>query len=46
MKAKATGAETRQPLGVIAYEKIYQKIVSLDFEPGQRLEEKQLIERL
>lgn len=46
MKAKATGAETRQPLGVIAYEKIYQKIMSLDFEPGQRLEEKQLIERL
>ncbi|MBC2713175.1 MAG: GntR family transcriptional regulator [Desulfosarcina sp.] len=46
MKAKSTNAETRQPLGVTAYEKIYQKIVSLDFEPGQRLEEKQLLERL
>ena len=46
MKAKATDAETKQSLGVIAYEKIYQKIVSLDFEPGQRLEEKHLIEDL
>ena len=42
---KAT-AETRQPLGVTAYEKIYQKIVTLGFEPGQHLEEKQLIEHL
>lgn len=46
MKAEARNTETRQPLGVAAYEKIYQKIVSLDFEPGQRLEEKQLIEHL
>jgi DNA-binding GntR family transcriptional regulator len=46
MKAKATNTETKQPLGVTAYEKIYQKIVSLDFEPGQHLEEKHLIEHL
>ena len=46
MTAEAGNAETRLPLGVAAYEKIYQKIVSLDFEPGQRLEEKQLIEQL
>jgi DNA-binding GntR family transcriptional regulator len=46
MKAEARHAETKVPLGVAAYEKIYQKIVSLDFEPGQRLEEKQLIEHL
>jgi len=46
MKAEARNAETKLPLGVAAYEKIYQKIVSLDFEPGQRLEEKQLIEQL
>ncbi len=46
MKAKANIAEAKQPLGVTAYEKIYQKIVSLDFEPGQHLEEKHLIERL
>lgn len=46
MKAEAKNIESKQPLGVAAYEKIYQKIVSLDFEPGQRLEEKQLIEQL
>jgi len=46
MKTEAGKAEARLPLGVVAYEKIYQKIVSLDFEPGQRLEEKQLIEHL
>ncbi|CAB5111814.1 Transcriptional regulator, GntR family [Olavius algarvensis associated proteobacterium Delta 3] len=46
MNAETRHSETRLPLGVAAYEKIYQKIVSLDFEPGQRLEEKQLIEQL
>jgi len=46
MKAKATDAETKQPLGITAYEKIYQNIVTLDFEPGQHLEEKRLIEHL
>jgi DNA-binding GntR family transcriptional regulator len=42
----ATNAKPRQPLGVTAYEKIYQKIVTLGFEPGQHLEEKQLVEHL
>jgi DNA-binding GntR family transcriptional regulator len=46
MNAKVTDAETKQPLGVTAYEKIYQQIVCLDLEPGQHLEEKHLIERL
>ena len=46
MKTKSTDAETKQPLGVTAYEKIYQKILSLDLEPGQHLDEKHLIERL
>ncbi len=46
MKAKVANADTRQPLGITAYEKIYQKIVTLGFEPGQHLEEKQLIEHL
>jgi len=46
MKAKATETEAKQPLGITAYEKIYQNIVTLDFEPGQHLEEKRLIEHL
>jgi DNA-binding GntR family transcriptional regulator len=46
MKADPRGTKTKQPLGVTAYEKIYQKIVRLEFEPGQHLEEKHLIERL
>lgn len=46
MKAKSANTGTRQSLSVTAYEKVYQKIITLDFEPGQRLEEKQLIEDL
>ena len=46
MKTSAGNAENRQSFAITAYEKIYQKIVTLDFEPGQHLEEKQLIERL
>ena len=46
MNPESGNKETKRSLGVAAYEKIYQKIVSLDFEPGQRLEEKQLIEAL
>ncbi len=36
----------RQPLGLAAYEKIQQKIITLDYKPGQSLEEKQLMEEL
>lgn len=46
MKMQAGHAETRQSFAVTAYEKIYRKIVTLEFEPGQHLEEKQLIEHL
>jgi DNA-binding GntR family transcriptional regulator len=46
MKTQAGNTETRQLFAVTAYEKIYQEIVTLGFEPGQHLEEKQLIEHL
>ncbi len=36
----------KQPLGRTAYEKIYRKIMTLDYAPGQRLEEKALVEEL
>lgn len=36
----------KKTLGVAAYEKIYKKIISLEYEPGQRLEENQLVKQL
>jgi len=36
----------RQPLGLAAYEKIQQKIITLSYKPGQSLEEKDLMEQL
>ena len=36
----------KKMLGVVAYEKIYRKIISLEYEPGQRLEENQLVKQL
>jgi len=36
----------KKPLGAAAYEKIYRKIISLEYEPGQRLEENQLVKQL
>ena len=36
----------KKTLGVTAYEKIYRKIISLKYEPGQRLEENQLVKQL
>lgn len=36
----------KQPLGTTAYEEIYRKIITLEYKPGQRLEEKQLVEDL
>jgi DNA-binding GntR family transcriptional regulator len=36
----------KQPLGITAYQKIYQKIITLAYKPGQRLEEKRLMEEL
>lgn len=36
----------KKPLGATAYEKVYRKIISLEYEPGQRLEENQLVKQL
>ena len=36
----------KKPLGATAYEIIYRKIISLEYEPGQRLEENQLVKQL
>jgi len=36
----------KKTLGAVAYEKIYRKIISLEYEPGQRLEENQLVKQL
>ena len=36
----------KKPLGVTAYNHIYRKIMVLEYAPGQRLEEKQLMEEL
>ena len=36
----------KQPLAVTAYQLIYRNIMTLKYEPGQRLEEKQLVEQL
>jgi DNA-binding GntR family transcriptional regulator len=36
----------KQPLASAAYEKIYQKIITLEYEPGVKLEENQLVEQL
>ncbi|MBW2591313.1 MAG: GntR family transcriptional regulator, partial [Deltaproteobacteria bacterium] len=36
----------KKTLSVTAYEKIYRKIISLEYEPGQRLEENQLVKQL
>ena len=38
--------DTKQPLAVTAYQLIYRNIMTLKYEPGQRLEEKQLVEQL
>jgi DNA-binding GntR family transcriptional regulator len=36
----------RRSLGAVAYETIYRKIITLEYEPGRRLEENQLVEDL
>lgn len=36
----------KKTLGATAYEIIYRKIISLEYEPGQRLEENQLVKQL
>ncbi len=44
VSAISTGA--KMPLGHLAYEKIYRKIMTLQYAPGKRLEEKHLVEEL
>ncbi len=39
-------ASTRKPLVSVAYDTIYQKIITLEYEPGQQLNEQELIEDL
>ncbi len=46
MEITANKIDNRQSLAVKAYEKIIHKIISLEYNPGQRLEENQLVERL
>jgi DNA-binding GntR family transcriptional regulator len=38
--------EGRRSLGAVAYETIYRKIITLEYEPGRRLEENQLVDDL
>lgn len=46
MKARSKSKIHKQSLGATAYDKIYRKIITLEYKPGQRLEEKQLMEHL
>jgi DNA-binding GntR family transcriptional regulator len=46
MEITANKINNRQSLAVKAYEKIVRKIISLEYNPGQHLEENQLVERL
>jgi len=46
MEAVKKIINNKQPLGATAYEKIYLKIISLEYEPGRYLEENQLVEQL
>jgi DNA-binding GntR family transcriptional regulator len=46
MEITANKINNRQSLAVKAYEKIIRKIISLEYSPGQHLEENLLVERL
>ena len=46
MEITANKINNRQSLAVKAYEKIVRKIISLEYNPGQHLEENQLVKRL
>jgi DNA-binding GntR family transcriptional regulator len=46
MEITTNKINNRQSLAVKAYEKIIRKIISLEYNPGQHLEENQLVERL
>ena len=46
MENMTNKVNNKQPLAVAAYEKISQKIISLEYQPGQSLVENQLVEHL
>ena len=46
MKTASNILKNKQPLGATAYQEIYRKIITLEYEPGQRLEEHQLVKDL
>ncbi len=46
VKTTASRVISRKPLWVEAYEQIYRKIMTLEYGPGQRLEEKHLMAQL
>jgi len=46
MRPALSITEPKQSLGAVAYQEIYRRIMTLDFEPGQRLEEKRLMAQL
>jgi len=46
METEKIITNNKKPLGAAAYDKIYRKIISLKYEPGQRLEENQLVKQL
>jgi len=46
MEPSKKNTNNKKPLGAAAYEKIYRKIISLEYKPGQRLEENQLVKQL
>jgi DNA-binding GntR family transcriptional regulator len=39
MKTASNIVKNKQPLGTTAYQEIYRKIITLEYEPGQRFEE-------
>lgn len=46
MESEKIITNNKKPLGAAAYDKIYRKIISLEYKPGQRLEENQLVNQL
>ena len=46
MKIKNRKTNLKKPLGITAYEKIYERIIALEYKPGQNLEEKQVMSHL
>ncbi len=46
MSSTALKTSARQPLAMAAYDEIFRKIISIEYQPGQRLEEGQLVEQL